>query len=285
MKPSAWIIIVLLSAAFVSCQKAYSPEGLVLPGTGGTNTALLIKSESNTSGTTEGEVKTYEYDGSKRISKITTVDTDSFNVSMTFVYRFVRDADGKITQIRTNALAAASPNAGFPDTITIDVHYPTGSSNYDYTKYSFDFLGTLVLDSVAYTYNGNTIVENRGFQRFVGPDYQQISRTQYSYSGSNISAIKIYDPGTSTLAATINYEYDNKFVAFSAGKESFLYGLDPLMVNANNVARATIVFNIGGMPNINLEYTYQYNTANLPISGNSIETPKTKTTVLKFTYQ
>jgi hypothetical protein len=284
MKLRAWIILILSSAVFVSCQKAYSPEGLVLPGTG-TNTALLVKSESNTSGTTEGTVKTYEYDASRRIMRITTVETDSFSVSTTFVYRFIRDVDGKITQIRTNALAAGSPGAGFPDSLTITVHYLTGTSNYDYTTYSFDFMGIAVGDSVAYTYSNNLITESRQYQRLGTPAYTQISRSQYSYSSNNISTLKIYDPGTNTLAATISYEYDNKPISFSAGKESFLYGLDPLMSNANNIARATIVFNTGGIPTATLEYTYQYNTANLPISGNSIETPNTKTTLLKFTYQ
>lgn len=285
MKLRAWYILALLSAAFVSCQKGYGPDGLVLPGAGGTNTALLVKSETNTSGTTEGSVRTYEYDASNRITKITTVDTDSFSVSITFVYRFIRDAEGKITQIRTNALAAGAPGAGLPDTLTIHVHYPTGSTLFDYTTYSFDFMGSTVSDSVVYAYNNDVISETRQYQRFAGPSYSLIGRTQYSYSGKNISAIRIFDPGTNALAATISYEYDNKFIAFSAGKESFLYGLDPLMSNANNLARAVIVFATGGYPTITLEYTYQYSPGNVPVSGTSIETPNTKTTLLKFSYQ
>lgn len=284
MKLRAWVIIVLLSAVFVSCQKAYSPEGLVLPGTG-TNTALLVKSETQTSGTTEGSVRTYEYDNSHRIARIITVYTDSFSASTTIAYRFIRDVDGKISQIRTNELAAVAPGAGFPDSLTINVHYLTGTSNYDYTTYSFDFSGTTFTDSSAYSYSNNIITEVRGFQRLGSAAYTALSRGQYSYSGSNISSLKIYDPGTNTLAATISYEYDNKPTAFSAGKDAFLPGLDPLMYNANNIARGTIVYHTGGIPTTTLEYTYQYNTANLPVSGNSIETPNTKTTLLKFTYQ
>jgi type 1 fimbria pilin len=146
-------------------------------------------------------------------------------------------------------------------------------------------MGSTLTDSTAYAYNGNTIIESRQYQRFGGPDYTLAAKAQYIYSANNLTSIKVFDPGTNAVLVTSSYEYDNKPGALSIGKEAFLPGLGLLLYSTNNLARANIVFHSGGLPNTTVEYTYQYNSANLPVSGSYIQTPDTRTTLLKFTYQ
>lgn len=279
-------ILTVVSFVFTSCQKGYSPEGLVLPGTngGGGTGALLLKAEATTTGTTEGTVTTYTYDGSKRITKINIVETDSFNVSTSYYYEYTRDAEGKVTVIKTNILSVSAPGAGFPAVLNITVHYPAGSSNFDYSVYSYSFSGFDIRDSTAYAYTSNKVTSVNTFQSSTLIPAIAVNKVQYAYTGSNITSTKIYDPTDNSLLGTIAYEFDNKVPTITAGNEAFLPGMDLMMSCANNPARIT--FSTPSSPGaLVMEYTYQYNTGLQPNGGTVIETPGPKTRALKFTYQ
>jgi YD repeat-containing protein len=295
-----FLCVVILFVAG-SCQKQYErPDVVITPGTGsgtgtggstGTPGSMLIKAEAKTTGnTTEASVTTYDYDENNRLIRITVSLTDSSNKTQTVAYRYKRDASGKIIQVISNVFAAAGGGgSGFGDSIYIDVHYPAGSSNFDYTKYSLDLGGISLVDSTVYIYANGVIVGRNGYSG-VPPavPVSLASRTTYEYTNQNLVAMKYYDQtSTATPIGTGAFEFDTKNAALSTGIEAFLPGQSEGCISKNNPLKETFIDNATtGNIAVLVNYTLQYNSNNYPVTGSLIETkPVAKTQTLKFTYK
>ena len=278
---------------FTACQKGYAPDGVTVSTATGTvvsgSTTLLAKDETKTTGSTEATTNLYEYDASSRLTRITTIDIDSSNKSITTVFRYVRDASGKITSVITNSLAANSPAAGYPDSIYVNVNYPSGSSTYNFTSYGFSVATTSVKDSIGYVYAGGNITDAYEYQAIstTSPSLTLVSRIQYVYSNGNIVAQKVYTPnaGALTLAGTYSYDYDSKISPLVTGNEGFLVGQNIGFVSKNNPVKVVITDNVKNTTLYTFDYTLQYSAANLPLSGTILQTPGNKTSTIKFTYK
>jgi hypothetical protein len=275
-----------------SCQKAYERPDITGTTTGGGSGtgSLLVKAENKTNGSTEGSTIFYEYDASSRLTKITTKVTDSSNQSVTYYYRYARDASGKITKIVTNLYSAISPGNGFPDSMDITVHYAAGSTDFDYTSSVITIGGTggiTFRDSIAYIYANGSITNTYSYSQFATQPMTFTQRSQYVYSNSNVVTQKEYDqPTATTPIGTYAYEYDSKTVALYLGNESFLPGLaGPGYGSKSNASKMTVTDNSNGSVLLSIAYTFQYNANNLPVTGTYILTPGNKGSTMKFTYQ
>jgi hypothetical protein len=282
----------MLCIVVSSCQKAYERPDITGTTTGGGSGtgSLLTKLEAKTNGSTEGSTIFYEYDASSRLTKITTKETDSSNQSVTYYYRYARDASGKITKIVTNLYSVVSPGNGFPDSLDITVHYPAGSTDFDYTSSVITIGGTGGLtfrDSIAYIYANGSITDTYSYSKFASQPMTLTQRFQYLYSNSNMVTQKEYDqPNATTPLGTYAYEYDSKTAALWLGNESFLPGLGGGGYGSkNNMTKMTVTDNSNGSVVFSVAYTLQYNTNNLPVTGTYIITPGNKGATVKYTYQ
>lgn len=293
------ILAVILAVVAISCQKQYERPDLTIGGsTGGTGGgggtpaptgSLLAKVETKTNGSTEGSTITFEYNSSSKLSRVTTVVTDSSNKSLTYVYRYVRDAAGRVTKVVSNIFAALSPNAGFPDSVDIIVHYPDATTtNFDYSAYSIPLMGLSYTDTLRNTYTNGVITEQQEYQA-IGPQVvTRVDWRQFTYANNNIVTEKVFSPSANTATtpiATFTNEFDSKVQPLFTGNEGFLLGQNTGYASKNNMTKFTAIDNSNGSVIVSLNYTYQYNSNNLPVSGTGTETPKNKTTTVKFTYQ
>jgi hypothetical protein len=281
-----------------SCQKQYERPDVVIgtnPGTGGGGSTggvtgpLLIKAEGKTTGNTpEAFAKTYDYDVANRIIKITDQFTDSSNQTKSIVYRYERDASGKVTRVISNFYSAMQPGGVFPDSVYVKVHYPSGSVNFDYTVYSFDFVGMTYTDSITFTYTNGVVTGQTEYTGFSGMGPMSAgSNTKYQYANGNLINIKYYAPASPTVpVTTYSIEFDTKTSPLTTGVESFLFGQSPGLTSTNNAVKETVVENGTGTTGALVTYSYQYNANNQPVTGAQVQTiPINKTQNVKFTYK
>ncbi len=284
MRPVVFFFIALLAICFVSCQKKYAPDGLIIPTGGGTsdpNAPLLIRTESKTTGSSEASSQNFEYNASRRVVKVIDVVTDENNASETTVYRYVRNSSGVVTKIISNILMGGASGS---DSLEVNIHYPAGSSNFDYRTFKFELSGLTFRDSVTYIYSNGVVTDSYQYQD-IGMGMAPVNHLVYTYLNGNLVTQKVFSQssGALVLAGTYTFEYDNKTNAAGFGNESLLLGLDPLYSSANNPAKATVA--VTGQAAIMLNYSYQYNTGNMPVTGTVIQSSPTKTSLLKFFYQ
>ncbi len=293
-------ITLFLGFVFIltSCQKSYTPEMIgTTPGTGGgtgTTGMLLVKSESKSTSNTEATTQTLQYDASNKVRLITRVDIDSNNNSSNFVYRYMRDGAGNVTRIITNALlGSVSPGtgsgSGLPDSLLVTIHYPAGSSRFDYSTYTLDLGGISFQDSTVYQYTNGLISDIFEYQAISGMTYTLIAKNQYKYNNNNLVEEKIYTPssigGMLTLSGTYTLNYTNKPGALYVGNEGFLLGYDRSSVSQNTISQATFYDNINNATILTVNYSMQFNSNNLPVSGTATQMPGGKTSNLLLTYQ
>lgn len=293
------MLTVILAGLSTSCQKQYERPDITI-GTrtdssggsgsgGGTSTGtLLAKVETKTTGSSEASTISYEYNASSKLTRITTVIVDSFNKSTTIVYRYVRDASGRVTKIVSNIFSAISPGAGFPDSVDIVVHYPSSTSaNFDYVAYTVSLMGLPYSDSLVYTYANGVITEQQQYQA-IGPQVAtRVDKRQFVYSNGNVVTEKLFSPSGSatTLVATYVNEFDAKVQPLFTGNEGFLPGQNSGYASKNNLLKFTATDNSNNSVIVTVNYAFQYNSSNLPVSGTGTQTPGGKTSTVKFTYQ
>lgn len=289
MRLRSILLPVMALCLFTACQKAYTPDGLV-PGSNPSGTMKLVKMGGKTRGSTEASYVSFDYDASGKVIRLTRVETDSSSTSVTIVYRYQRDAAGRVVKIVTNALSAGTPGAGLPDSISINVHYPNStSSEFDYSTYRFTFSSIDFSDSTRYMYAGGTVTDVYTYQSIAATPMSLTARTQYAYQDNNIPVIKVYSPQTAgaapSLIATYNLEFDTRNQGLSIGNDAFLTGLDPSYYCRNNLVKTTVVDNTGSGQNLTITGSYQYNSAGYPVSGTQTQSSNNKIIDLSFTYQ
>jgi YD repeat-containing protein len=282
----------------ISCQKQYDRPDIT--GTGGSGTSggtattsgkRLVKYEAKVKTSPEGNVSTYLYDPAGRLIRINSTDTDSLNISTSSYYRFVRNADGNITSIVTNSFAAENPGLGFPDSISVAVHYPAGSSNFDYTVFNIKLSSGLpVIDSMVFIYSNGVITDRYDYQAVGTTTKSLISREQFIYNAgsTNLTGIKVYAVSgtTQTLSGTYSYELDDKAAVLYMGNEAFLRGLDVGMFSKNNIQKMTVTDISTNTLLALTQYNYQYNSNNQPTIGTTLTVwPGNKVANVSYTYE
>jgi hypothetical protein len=292
MRQCHWLLFVLGLAAFTSCQKSYNPPDLVIPGgTGsggsGASGTQLVKYEAKGVNTSEGTTITYQYDASGRITRYDETYVDSSNIPTSYYFKYFRNASGNVTKVSTNAYSASAPGQGYPDTVVYNVHYPAGSSNFDYTWYNMDLGGVVLRDSAVLVYNSAGVVTDKYSYFGAGPlPLQQDAHYQYTYSSGNITILKIFDPTVSTTTpyGTLNFEYDSKQAALYLGNDAYLPGLDEGFSSKNNPLKYTVTSQGQGGSGV-VNYSYQYNSDNRPTTSVTLSSTGQVAYNVKYTYQ
>ena len=273
---------------FISCQKSYAPDGVVVGGSGGGNgggtgtgsgSQLIKFTATEPAGSS---VYTYEYNSSGQLSKVVLTGIAA-GQTVIFQWRLIRDNAGKLTSYSSKINIP-----DYPDSVLYTFHYPTGSANFDYATASYKFAGELTQDSLIYITTGGKITQTLALQNYSNTGYIVSSKSVYSYDANgNIKTVDGYEDLGSGLVRTVNYqyEYDDKSNSLQLGLEAFIF-------NANYVSKNNYIKEIrtdytastsGQQATIN--YTYQYNSLNKPVSAVAGQVGSTVTAQLGFTYQ
>ncbi|MBN9297893.1 MAG: hypothetical protein J0I41_12840 [Filimonas sp.] len=223
------------------------------PPKGGSDGTLLLKIyQVNTKNDTIAT--SFSYDTNDRVIGYTLKgkdDTTKYDMAL----KFTRDADGKITQLEksmklkdlpgADAFTAFGLSPDDPVKIEMDVHYPAGSKEFDYTVETTDLKNATLVTKKQYTYTNGKITNVAAYQTvsMFGTVLQKEQLTmQYEYiyaTNGNISSFRIsmLDPSApqSTslkLTEIVNYTYNDKKSSIPFSNEYFLWQQDGS--NSNN---------------------------------------------------
>ncbi|SKA03577.1 hypothetical protein [Sediminibacterium ginsengisoli] len=288
----------LCSLVLASCEKTFT---LTNPGAGsgsgggtsnngsGNTPGLLLKTETISSGGTS--TVTYDYDASDRLIKQTSYSSVSPVIA---VMRFVRDNNGRIIEVKSNAMPNGLSNPTMltgTDSITIKVHYPSATSTqFDYSVYTATKMGIAFTDSVVYKYTANQLVDITEYNDLFGPS-SVVSSMTYTYDANgNVKQVQnTFTQGAGAPPTTVTY--DN---TFDTQKSPLILGNDGLIgggsngqaCGPNNMIKAVI-----NIPGAGPQYqnqvstvTYQYNNDGKPASA-SYSNPVLGTSTIKFYYK
>jgi hypothetical protein len=259
-------IAILSVTIFSSCQKAYSPEGVVLPAARTTPPPILVKTISTRGADTSHTV--YTYDAANRLINITIGNSKGENTPVTY-YKITRDNLGRMGKVVTNNLGNNYGLAGIKDSLITVPHFPGASLYPDYlNRYAF-IGGNLIKDSVVFTsfFNLNVITKY-DYVTKTNSD-AAITRTDYTYDDNgNIikEVVSNIINGIRSAFLTTTIQYDSKKRPLQLGIEAFIINTEPDYVAKNNITRMIVTDNTGSQ-NFTTNYSYQYNSNNLPASA------------------
>ncbi len=275
---STSLLSLLVIILFSSCQKSIVWDDLVLtppttpvtPTPGATGGSLLDKiiALSNTDTLTF----TYSYDTTKKLVKITKVGVSSGDKVDETEY-YIRDVNGKLTQHTKISYSAKSALPSKYDTVYTKIHYPAGSSNFDYVIELANSNGGYITDSITYAYTNSKISRYTYFgtsPTSVAMPYYYLDLT-YDAAG-NTTDVKYYSylMGVSPVFSleTI-YTYDTKVSPLQYGNES-LIALGEYYLGVNNFLSITLIDKTGRASDLAVTYTRTYNTTSLPNTASGV---------------
>lgn len=276
MRSNLFLLSCLLVLGFSSCQKSIEWNDLVLtpttpvtptPGTTGGN--LLVKMVSLSS--TDTVTYIYGYDSVKRLIKLTQVGVSSGDKVDETEY-YIRDAAGKLIQHTKISYSSTSALPSKYDTVYSKLHYPTGSSNFDYVIESANSGNGYVTDSVTFAYTNNRVSQYKYYATSPSRQPILVYHIDVTYDASgNVINEKLYTYNfttTPTLSTDNAFTYDNKISPLQYGNESFV-GLGENFAGPNNVVSLLITDKSGSSTNtVSVNYNIAYNSNSYPATAN-----------------
>ncbi len=286
------IVGVFCVLIMASCEKEYAPPGVTAgPGTPSNpgNNPLLLKFEFSTENSKESTVIDYAYNAQKKVIKISRQEVDDNGKKTSIVYRYIRDAAGKITSIVTNDPELNTVGGIASDSLIIKVNYPAGSFNFDYTTFSFKVGNLQYVDSSIFVYAAGTSRITEIFHSVNTVPLTLFTKSRFVYTNNNITQRKYLTivQGNEVPSLTINIEYDSKSAPLVTGNEGFLPGMDIDNVSVNNFKKYEIIDHSTNPSSIlaTVNYNTLYNSFNLPSSITVNVEGSTQISKLKYTYQ
>jgi hypothetical protein len=275
------LLCIAVSAILFSCQKEVSNEN----SNGGASKGNLLVKSTYKAGT-DSSFSLYAYDGSRRLKSLSSSGTSNgtFFANQT---NLVRSGTGIIQKINIKNDQFAQLGV---DSLVYTVNYDAGTSRYKSKVFAIDLIVTIIKDSVAYEYDAaGKIAKVREFMDDgTTGGYEEVYKTEYTYSGNNITAANTYtfDVATNsyTLEVTETYEYDAKTNALQLGNEGIVIGNIGLYT-ANNVTKQTVVYPADPSSNQSMAATYTYNSNNRPLTASFVIQPGGSTATSTFFYQ
>jgi hypothetical protein len=271
MKNLLTAVLCALYLGLFSCQKEVN-DLFKVNGTSGNTAGTLKKAVYKQN--SDSSVNEYFYDNSGRIIgvNITNVSSGSFDYNNETIER---NSQGMIQKIITKASQLSQNGI---DSLVATV--ASSSGHYVSRKISLSALGVSAsLNSFFYYDASGKIISQKDYVDD-GLGNVDSSRTDYTYSGSNLLTINGYNlnAGSTTPDATYLFEYDSKTSPLVVGNESYVLNNFLQWFSANNVTKNTV--NVAGDPVTHVEtWSYAYNSANKPVSANIISDGQTNITM------
>jgi hypothetical protein len=148
---------------------------------------------------------------------------------------------------------------------------------------------TAYFDSTAFIYDGaGNLVSKASFLRTAQSPYIPYQRYDYTYAGGNVTSEKYYaaNPTTGAMALllTYNYTYDTKMNPLKMGPEALIVMDNAAFYGNNNASKADFLAASDPSDNFSLAFTYNYNTADKPVTGSAVQTPGGGSFNLRYYY-
>ncbi len=264
-----------ISVVFLtSCQKEINGDF----NNGNSTSGLLMKIGSKTDADTS--TTTFGYNASQKLVNIT-IDETTGGQTQNSNQTIVRNSQGVVTSIITKSPGLAQYGL---DSLKTVVH-TDASGKYTSRVTTIDLIILIIRDSVALQYAGNNIAKEIEYLDD-GTGYAEFGRSEYTYSGNNISSVKVTaadDNGVLQPYYVINYTYDSKVSPLIMGNEATAIGYSNYF-SSNNITKVELNMIADPTQNATITTTYTYNPANKPLTAILVEQGGTSTKDT-YTYQ
>ncbi len=286
--PFGFVLMILISASLVSCEKEYSNESGNIPTNprGDLLVGIVLKDDFS-----ESRI-TYQYNTANQVLNNLYQFTSSV-VNGDINTEATRDAAGLITKSRLVVKTNLNP---LGDTLFYELaRNASGKIVHAVVKGSESF-ALVAYDSLVYSYSSNKLsgVINYLVDNITGA-VEPYQKFEYIYTGANVTKAIEYELSGSAisprLVETITLEYDTKPAALALGEDEYIVGLIPanlLFPCINNVTKYESKNEDDPSLNSINTYTYIYGTSAKPSSAEIVTSrvglPDSKGTMV-FTYQ
>lgn len=273
------ILFAFTTLFLFSCQKEVHFANNGNGGNGGNSGTVLTKIVSKSG--TDSSSLLFGFNSSQQLMTLDAINASGGTTSITNE-RVERNSQGVIQKliIKNDQYRQAGL-----DSVETLIGYSSGRY---VSKVTIINLGvSLLRDSIALIYDGNgKVVTEETFDDLGSGNYDATRKTDYTYSGNNISSIKIYNYDASsssyTLQETFTYdEYDDKISPMTIGNEAFVFD-SPELYSANNPTKSSV--SVSGSTQT-YTTTYAYNSANRPGAATSIILPPDTTITATYYYK
>jgi len=275
----SFLHLAFASFLLFSCQKEVDFANNGNGGNGGNSGTVLTKIVSKSG--TDSSSLLFGFNSSQQLMTLDAISTSGGTTSITNE-RVERNSQGVIQKLIIKN--GQYRQAGL-DSVETLIGYSSG--RYVSKVTVIDLGGSLFRDSIALIYDGNgKVVTEETFDDLGSGNYDTTRKTNYTYSGNNISSIKIYNYDASsssyTLQETFTYdEYDDKISPMTIGNEAFVFD-SPELYSANNPTKSSV--SVSGSTQT-YTTTYAYNSANRPGAATSIILPPDTTITATYYYK
>jgi hypothetical protein len=256
----------LAAIVLVSCSKEKSNEN---GGSGGGSSNQLLSKVVTKTGS-DSTVQSFGYNSSGKLTSLNTTGI-SGGSALAIQEKFVRNSSGIVTQVITRDPDLAQYGI---DSLITNVRYNTTNGRYTNRVTELNLLGgaLVIRDSSTLTYDGSgkVIMETDYIDDGSGSGYEPSSKTEYTYTGTNMMTIKSssYDTNSGSFSEdyTTTQTYDAKVSPLVLGNEAFAIAY-PEFYSSNNVINSVLVNPTDPSQNATTATTLTYNSANKPLSG------------------
>lgn len=271
--------IVGLTALLTACQKEAD-----LKDPNGTTAAAVKLVRTGTRTGADTVTTDYTYTAANVLSNIRYAGTVN-GQALTANVRIVRNASNIITayEVTSNVYAAIGLNG-----LVTNYTYDAAAGRYKYGLARYTFGGVAMADSAVFVYDASGKLAS-GISYYndgSGNGYVPDTKTDYTYSGSNIATEKSYSyHGTSyELDESVTYDaYDTKANPLLFPRDAPILGMTTFY-SANNPTKRTTTDNTGFSPVTAVaDFTYTYSGSNLPLKA--VSTDSTNTSTSTYYYQ
>lgn len=271
---NVFICLVGLAPLLIACQKE---AGLQDPDAvqGGMSTSGQLLRAVAVDGT-DSSITTYAYDAAGRLSFF---DASATNAA-TLTCQIRRNAAGLMTQtiIKSDELRVIGL-----DSLVANVYANASTSRYTYLSYRYTLGSIATADSIVFVYDGaGNLTSAVTYEKVSAAAYSPLSRTDYGYTGTNVTSEKDYDYNTATAAWVQSYQatygYDAKSNPLKLGADGIILGFITDAGNNNPVSETSA--------GTTVNTTYTYNAAAKPLGGTRVNsgTSGGSTTTLRYSY-
>jgi hypothetical protein len=265
MKNILTAFLACLCVGLFSCQKEVDD---IFAGNSNNSPELLTKIVAHSG--SDSAVVEYSYNSKNQLIAMNNYGVDA-GTPISRIEKFIRNGQGIITQIITKDADLASSGI---DSVISKVNYNGG--RYSSRVSVIDFFGAFIFkDSSAMSYDGtgNVVLVEEFLDLGLGTGYEPFLKTEYTYSGKNIAAVKTYSYDDASAAyveeVVETYTYDSKSAPLVLGNDAFAIG-NYVLYSANNFVKYVIVSSSDPTQSETEDVTYVYNSSNKPSSATAV---------------
>lgn len=261
MKKLLLPIVVLTSLFVISCQKEVNN---IFANTSGGGNSLGLLTKVVTKNGSDSSVISYSYNNSNKITGVNNASVTSGNTTVSNDV-IVRNNQGIIQEIITKSTDFTSIAI---DSVISIINYDASSKHYTNRIVKYSTLGVSFLDSAAFIYDAFDKIITEFDYIDDGSGNKQTIQSDFTYSGSNMSGLKLYNlsSGTPILQTTELFDYDAKPSPLTLGNEAFIVNNAFQFLSVNNILKQTVSV-AGDRVTHLVNYNYTYNLLNQPVTA------------------